>query len=253
MGNYAMNVFNLYSKYYDLLYEDKDYSGESVYIQNLLNEFGHEASSILEFGSGTGKHGRLLGECGYQVTGVELSKEMVSAAKSDDNFTCIQGDMTTINLNKTFDCVLSLFHVVSYLTKNSQITEFFINSNRHLKSGGLLIFDIWYSPCVNLNTPGVRVKRMKDSNIELIRIAEPDIYKELNIVDVVYSIFYRYANQLSWSQINEVHSMRHFSMPEVENFANQNGFELIRAEEFKTKNLPSVNTWGVCFIMRKVN
>jgi len=246
-----MNVFNLYSKYYDLLYADKDYSGETLYIKNLLNEFGLEASSILEFGSGTGKHGRLLGKFGHHVTGVELSGEMVGAAKSTDNFTCIQGDMTTVNLNKTFDCVLSLFHVVSYLTKDSQITEFFKNANKHLKSGGLLIFDTWYSPSVNSNLPEVRVKRMKDSDIEIIRIAEPDIFPNINIVDVKYSIFSRRINELSWSLIDEVHSMRHFSIPEIENFANQNGFDLLRSEEFKTKNLPSSDTWGVCYVLRK--
>jgi SAM-dependent methyltransferase len=246
-----MSAFNSYSKYYDLLYADKDYVGESLYIQNLLNEFGLEASSILEFGSGTGKHGRLLGECGHQVTGVELSRYMASAAKSTNNFTCIQGDMTTVKLNKTFDCVLSLFHVVSYLTKNSQVTEFFKNANRHLEIGGLLIFDAWYSPCVNLNLPGVRVKRMKNSNIELIRIAEPDIFPDRNIVDVKYSIFFRHTNELSWGKIDEVHSMRHFSIPEIQNFANQNGFNFLRSEEFKTKNLPGSDTWGVCYVLRK--
>jgi SAM-dependent methyltransferase len=248
-----MSAFNLYSKYYDLLYADKDYVGDSIYIQNLLNEFRLGASSILEFGSGTGKHGRLLGKYGHQVTGVELSREMVSAAKFTKNFTCIQGDMTTVTLNKKFDCVLSLFHVVSYLTKNNQLIGFFKNANRHLEMGGLLIFDTWYTPCVNFNLPEVRIKRMKNSNIELIRIAEPVIFSNRNVVDVKYSIFFRNTNELSWLKIDEVHSLRHFSIPEIQNFANKYGFSLLRVEEFKSKNFPSSDTWGVCYILRKDN
>lgn len=251
VDNYSMYSFNLYSKYYDLLYADRDYSGEALYIQDLIRKHGPDSSSILEFGSGTGKHGRLLGECGYSVTGVESSKEMVSIAKPTNNFKCIQGDMTKVDLNQEFDCVLSLFHVVSYLTQNSQISAFFKNANKHLKSSGILIFDVWYSPCVNLNLPEVRVKRVKDSDVEIIRVAEPDIFPELNMVDVKYSIFSKGTNEPSWVEINEVHSMRHFSTPEIENFANHNGFSLISSEEFKTKNAPSSNTWGVCYILRK--
>ena len=46
--------FNLYSKYYNLLYADKDYQGETSYIKNLLQKYFPSAKSILEFGSGTG-------------------------------------------------------------------------------------------------------------------------------------------------------------------------------------------------------
>jgi hypothetical protein len=33
-----MNNFQLYSKYYDLLYNDKDYKSESEYVYNSLNK-----------------------------------------------------------------------------------------------------------------------------------------------------------------------------------------------------------------------
>jgi hypothetical protein len=47
--------------------------------------------------------------------------------------------------------------------------------------------------------------------------------------------------------------MRHFSIPELTFIANQMGFVVEHTEEFLTKNTPSHNTWGVCFVLRKAN
>ena len=62
--------FDLYSRYYDLLYEDKNYVEETDYIIRLLQEFDISDGRLLEYGSGTRKHGRMLGEAGFQVQGL---------------------------------------------------------------------------------------------------------------------------------------------------------------------------------------
>ena len=45
--------------------------------------------------------------------------------------------------------------------------------------------------------------------------------------------------------------MRHFSIPEIEYFAESNNFQVLKAEELLTGNEPSENTWGVCFVLKK--
>ncbi len=53
--------FNLYSTYYDLLYNNKDYESESNYILNILKNYSnYQITSILELGGGTGKHAHYL-------------------------------------------------------------------------------------------------------------------------------------------------------------------------------------------------
>ena len=101
-------VFDAYSRYYDLLYQDKDYEGEVEYIDSLLQAYDVSGCELLEFGSGTGKHGRLLAEKGYNITGIELSDSMVQKAQRTDGFTCQQGDIRTVNLGRSFDAVLAL-------------------------------------------------------------------------------------------------------------------------------------------------
>nr|MBA2706707.1 SAM-dependent methyltransferase [Gemmatimonadaceae bacterium] len=51
-----MSVFGSYSRYYDLLYRDKDYAAESAYVASLLAVHAPGARSILEIGCGTGAH-----------------------------------------------------------------------------------------------------------------------------------------------------------------------------------------------------
>ena len=124
-------LFNAYGRYYDLLYREKDYAAETNYIEALLNRHGIAGPELLEFGSGTGKHGRLLAERGYRVKGIERSAEMVAQAVTTAGFTCQLGDICTVQLGRTFDAVLSLFHVVSYQIGNSAVQALFDRAAEH--------------------------------------------------------------------------------------------------------------------------
>jgi SAM-dependent methyltransferase len=245
-------VFNAYSRYYDLLYRDKDYAGEAAYIQRILSRYGVSKGDLLEFGSGTGKHARLLAADGYAVHGIELSAEMVSKAETVPGFTCQQGDIATTTMSRYYDSVLALFHVISYQISNTQLLSVFSNAAVHLKPGGLFIFDFWYSPAVYAQKPVVRIKRMADGQVEIIRIAEPDIRPNENRVDVNYTIYARDMGTGIVQTLHETHPMRHFTLPEIDILASVHGFEVLAAEEFLTGNNPSESTWGVCVILKRV-
>ena len=244
-------VFNAYGRYYDLLYRDKDYVAEADYIVSLLDRFGITGKDLLEFGSGTGKHGRLLAQRGYDVTGIERSAEMVAQAEAAPGFSCQQGDICTVQLEQTFDAVLSLFNVVSYKKKNDAVQAIFARAAEHLEAGGLFVFDVWYSPAVYAQRPEVRVKRMVDEAIEITRIAEPMLHPNENRVDVNYTIFARDLASGAVETMTETHPMRHFSLPELDLLAQMNGFAVIGTEEFLTGKRPSEETWGVCLILKK--
>ncbi len=209
-------------------------------------------AELLEFGSGTGKHGRLFAERGYRVTGIERSADMVASAELVPGFTCRQGDVCKVQLGCTFDAVLSLFHVVSYQTSNSEIQAVFARAADHLKPSGLFLFDVWYSPAVYAQKPEVRVKRMVDETVEITRIAEPVIYPNENRVDVNYTIFAHELATGAMETMKETHPMRHFSFPELDLLAQMSGFSVVGTEEFLTGNPPSEETWGVCLIMQRL-
>ena len=137
------NNFNLYSQYYDLLYEDKNYNQEVEYIHKLIqNHTAGNPQNLLDLGSGTGKHGKLFAEKGYDVIGLERSAKMVAVANKEKhkNFNSIQGDIINYSLNKKFDVITALFHVLSYVNKNSALELVFKNVYLHLKRGGAIYF-----------------------------------------------------------------------------------------------------------------
>ena len=251
-----MSVFNEYSTIYNLLYTDKDYPHEVEYIHNILQKYG--TKNVLEYGSGTGIHGCLLVDKGYSVSGVELSKGMFEQAKKriadqkkESSFSINNGDIRTFTIDKKFDAVISLFHVISYLTENNDVVRTFRNAATHLKQGGIFLFDVWYLPAVLTLHPQNKIKKIESDEYLLHRITEPVILHDKNVVEVHFKSFLTDKKTNKSSMIEEKHFMRYFSTPEIHLFASLSGFEVIESEEFLTANTPSENTWGVCFILRK--
>ena len=249
--------FDDYALYYDLLYQDKDYKVEADYVKALLQRFHPETKTVLELGSGTGIHASLLAEKGLAVHGIERSQEMLtrSLALADqmtygrDQLAFSQGDIRDIRLNKSFDAVIALFHVISYQTTNADVSATFKTARQHLKPGGIFIFDVWYGPAVLTERPEVRIKRMSDDHIEITRLAEPLLHPNENTVDVNYHVFVRNKQTQAVSELKEKHTMRYFFKPEIENIAAQSGLNLLHTEEWLTGKQIGTDTWGVCFIL----
>jgi SAM-dependent methyltransferase len=247
--------FNLYSKYYDLLYSDKDYSEESDYIMNILiDNSTFKNQKILELGGGSGNHALYLSKYFDEIFGVELSSSMVEIAKGRNipNYRVKQGDICTNHYpQEKFDCAISLFHVISYLNTNEQIINCFNAVNEQLKTGGVFVFDVWYTPAVYHLKPETRVKKMEDNDVIVTRIAQPTMDYINCIVNVNYSIFIEEKKNNTFTKIEEFHKMRHFTSQEIKLFAEICGFELITSEEFLTKRETSNETWGVLYVLKK--
>lgn len=253
MSSVTTANFNTYSKYYDLLYRDKNYREETDYIIRLLHKFQPTANSILELGSGSGAHAEYFCSAGYEVTGVERSQEMIEASRRKHlaAFTPVQADITDFSLDRTFDVAISLFHVISYLTDNSELVRAFELTASHLVAGGLFIFDVWYTPAVLTLRPETRIKRLEDADVHITRLAESTMHVNRNVVDVNYEVQVKRKATGETDTILETHPMRHFSIPEIELLALHTGFELLQAEEFETAHPLSTSTWGACFVLRK--
>jgi SAM-dependent methyltransferase len=255
-----MNVFAKYAQYYDLLYKDKEYKKESDFIVDLLREFSPSSKNLLEIGCGTGSHAALIAESGYSIHGIDVSQDMLDIANiqkseliraTQEKLTFSLGDAQDFAFNYQFDSIISLFHVVSYQTTNENLINMFQNVSRHLKVGGVFIFDYWYGPAVLTDRPVVRVKKMESDEMQVIRIAEPVLYPNENVVNVNYDIFIRDKFSSAVEQISEAHRMRYLFATEIEQLAHQSGLKLERSMEWLTGQAPSFDTWGVCSVLKK--
>jgi SAM-dependent methyltransferase len=251
-----MSVFGYYSKYYDLLYKDKDYGAEADYIQRCIHKFAPGAKSVLELGCGTGKHACLLAKNGFTITGVDMSGEMLEEANKRKeiekigSISFVEGNIQTVRLQKKFDSVISLFHVISYQTGNEHLEAAFKTAAVHLNDKGLFIFDCWYGPAVLTDRPAVRCKRLENETIRVVRIAEPVMYPDDNLVDVNYHLFITEKATGKVQELHETHKMRYLFKPEIEYFLSNSGFSLVHSEEWLTSRTLDFSTWGAVFIAK---
>jgi SAM-dependent methyltransferase len=259
-----MSNFGLYSKYYDLLYREKDYLAESNYVLNLISRYGENNNRsswrLLELGSGSGGHAAYMAPEIQQLVGVERSHEMAmqASAKNIQNFQIIEGDITELDgvlslpdRHDNFDAVVSLFHVVSYINQNDQLRSCLRSVSHSLHPGGVFIFDVWFAPAVFWLRPESRVKQMTDDFITVERTANASVDVLSNVVTVEFET--RISDRVSGEEttLHETHPMRCFGVPEVASLAEEVGLHLVCVEEFLSGKPAGLETWGVCFVLKK--
>jgi SAM-dependent methyltransferase len=253
------DVFLKYSEYYNLLYSDKNYQEEVNYIHSIIQKEFPNAQTILDLGCGTGVHANLLAEKGYHVTGVDFSDKMISIANNSlkdkykynkEKLQFEVGDIRSVQLNKKFDVVISLFHVFSYLNSNKDVEEGMQTIKSHLNPYGISLFDFWYGPGVLTSLPSTRVKRLENNEIKLLRIAEPKHFPNENIVEVNFELFIHDKNSSLDYSLNESHSMRYFFKPELENFISNIGINNYNFYKWMEFNQPDLYTWNAMILFK---
>ena len=248
---------DIYSQYYDLLYQDKDYMREVKYVDNLIAKFSEgNRKTILDMGCGTGKHAELFCDKGYSVHGIDLSQDMLDIAEHrrqgrESNLSFSLSNISELNLNKKFDTVVSLFHVASYQSSNKDLIKFFKVAKEHLNIGGVFIFDFWYGPAVLTDPPVTRIKRLESQSLKVTRLAEPVLLPQQNIVNVNYDIFLETGSDKT-ERKQEVHPMRYLFDSELEIICDLEGFLVECKYEWMSDNNPDLSSWNVVWVVRKL-
>lgn len=256
-----MSNFGDYARYYDLLYKDKNYEAEADYVNGVLEgAWGQgrrraQPLSLLDLGCGTGRHAEVLARRGYDVLGVDRSTNMLEAARkrvtASDRLEFAHGDVRSLDLGRRFDCVVSLFHVLSYQTSNEDATGMLRTAASHLAPDGLFLCDFWYGPAVLTERPSVRVKRFESEEAEVIRIAEPRMDSGEDVVTVSYSILIRERSSDRVQQLSEEHRMRYFFLPEIDLLLDGAGLRRIVAQEWLSGRALGFDTWNAVVVARR--
>lgn len=133
---------------YDRLTRDVDYEGLCSYLEGWFSKARRPVSTVLDLACGTGTLTWLLAERGYDMTGVDLSPEMLAQAreKAPDGFSGVpplflNQSMDRLDLYDTVDACVCCLDSVNYVTRPAQLRRAFRRVHTFLAPGGVFLFD----------------------------------------------------------------------------------------------------------------
>lgn len=241
-----------YADAYDAIYRAKDYQGEVDLIERILVRHGLAGPRrLLDLGCGTGSHALPLVERGHSVVGVDRSPAMLAtaeakvAASGGRNVTFRQGDVRTVDLGERFDAVLMMFAVLCYQLEDADVRAALATVQRHLKQGGLFIFDVWNGLAVVADPPGTREVSVNDGEARIVRKSHAvldakhhlcRVYFDLERVDMA-------GNGVNW---REEHLLRYYFPDELEELLWNGGLKLLNLRSFPNIEKPAdERAWNV--------
>ncbi|UCE41199.1 MAG: class I SAM-dependent methyltransferase [Candidatus Aminicenantes bacterium] len=117
----------------------EDYVEETESISRVIKEKARiDVRSLLHLGCGGGRNDFTF-QKQFAVTGVDISEEMLKLAKElNPAAEYIKGDMRSIRLGRTFDCVVAL-DSVNYMKTEEELSQLFYTAFDHLNPGGVFL------------------------------------------------------------------------------------------------------------------
>jgi SAM-dependent methyltransferase len=126
----------LYDKIYPRIF---DYRELFESIEGFLDT--HQCRSILDVACGTGRLMAILEKEGYDVTGLDLSQEMLDIAKTRCKGKLLRQDMREMHVDRTFDALLCLGRSFGYMLTDDDASRALEGFCKALRDGGILVLD----------------------------------------------------------------------------------------------------------------
>jgi SAM-dependent methyltransferase len=180
------------ARFYDLFTERPD---ETLYLE-LAKRFG---SPILELACGTGRITLLLAQAGHDITGIELSPEMLEIAEEklqhlpEDvrlRVSLNHGDVTDFQLDKKFAMIIIPWSFKFLLTTDDQLACL-RQVRDHLADDGVFILDLYPREVIDMGDRDSETVEMDGATITRTFIYSTDILAQLrhttSLIDIYYS------------------------------------------------------------------
>ena len=141
-------IYDLLAPFYDTINADISYSKWADFIEKILNkECKCSPELMLDLGCGTGKMTLELASRGYDMTGIDISPEMLDIAreqaeKQGYDILWLSQDMREFELYGTVDAAVSCLDCINHLTKPSDVKKTFDLMHNYLIPDGIFVFDI---------------------------------------------------------------------------------------------------------------
>nr|WP_241433550.1 class I SAM-dependent methyltransferase [Listeria floridensis] len=136
--------YEFFPTIYDELMDAELYDAWADFAKRHLPQ---DAVSLLDLASGTGEFAVRMALSGYQVSGLDLSSEMVRVAKEkftaiELNVPIVEADMRSFHVTEPVDAVTCFCDSLNYLEEEDDVIATFSAVYEALKPGGYFLFDV---------------------------------------------------------------------------------------------------------------
>ena len=143
-------IYDLLAPFYDEVNRDINYSSWADFIEKTVERYyDGKPELVLDLGCGTGKMTLELSKRGYDMTGIDISTEMLDVARDvaeqeglSEKILWLCQDMTEFELYGTVDVTVSCLDCINHLTDKKSLDKCFYLVHNYLIPDGLFIFDI---------------------------------------------------------------------------------------------------------------
>ena len=201
-----------------------------------------------------------LVRAGHSVTGTDKSDEMLARAEQRrltlphplrDKLRFVQGDARDLRTGSTYDAVISLFHVMSYMSGDGDFAAALATVRAHLKQHGALLFDFWHGPALTANPPQHREREVTEDGKHIRRVTTPRWDKARHAVNIVFDVTETDLVTGQSRSSSEEHLMRYFFEEELRRALHVSGFAIVEVGEWLTSAMPTEKTFGV-YVLAKL-
>ena len=134
------NDFSGSAEYYDIILGKKEFELNSKFIEKLLKKYNKK--NILELGCGTGLYLFPLKKAGFNIEGLDISKEMLKVVKKNKiKIKLYEKDMSSFKINKKYDSILCLNSSLILLPNMKLIEKTILNASDSREPPRFKIFD----------------------------------------------------------------------------------------------------------------
>ena len=229
-------MYTEFANVYDRLMREVD---EEAWAARYARMLGKPPLRVTECACGTGAVAIPLAETGYQMTGTDLSGEMLAvamekAAAKGVRIPFVQQDMRRLRVTRPQDAVMAACDGVNYLTDEKSVLSFFSAAREALKPGGKLLFDI--SSAYKLeNILGNNTFTLDEEDNAYIWLNRFDEKKRL--VRMELTIFTREGK--NFRRLRESQVQRAHTAEELEHWLKETGFSSVRFSGKKEDRAPA--------------
>ena len=180
-------IFWKYAQIYDLIYSGKNYEEESKRITRIIKRYKKsDGKELLEVACGTGNYLKFF-KNDFNCIGLDISEKMLRIARKKlSKIKFVKGNMVNFKLNKKFDVILCLFNSIGYAKTYKNLEKTIRNFSSHLKNGGILIINPWFSK--SDFKPKTNVGLYENEKIKIARIYVTQKIKETSILNLHFLI-----------------------------------------------------------------